>query len=236
MKTLLALPKFRKKNMQPVRHLNGVSKDFPGSDELLTTINSNIQKATLHDFRSPGASATRSGMSKFVALDFETGDNGADSACSIGLVRVEFGVITREEMRLIRPPRERILYTHIHGLSWDDVKDAPHFGRVWPELLPIFEGVDFIVAHNSSFDKRVLHACCQSFGIVPPTLPFNCTVQVARKTLGIYPAKLSNVCRVLGIDLNHHEALSDARACAKIMIESLARTSAAESSSVNISL
>jgi DNA polymerase III epsilon subunit-like protein len=35
---------------------------------------------------------------------------------------------------------------------------------------------------------------------------------------GIYPTKLSNVCERLAIELNRHEALSDAMARAKIMI------------------
>jgi DNA polymerase-3 subunit epsilon len=38
---------------------------------------------------------------------------------------------------------------------------------------------------------------------------------------GIYPTKLPNVCRHLGISLNHHEASSDAEACARIMIRAL---------------
>ena len=37
-------------------------------------------------------------MSVFVAIDFETADNGRDSACAVGLVRVENGVITKKEV------------------------------------------------------------------------------------------------------------------------------------------
>lgn len=60
--------------------------------------------------------------------------------------------------------------------------------------------------------------CCEHYEIEMPLSPFQCTVQVARKHFGIRPAKLNNVCSVLGIELNHHEALSDARACAKILM------------------
>ena len=35
--------------------------------------------------------------STFVAIDFETADNGADSACSVGLVRVEALKVVRRE-------------------------------------------------------------------------------------------------------------------------------------------
>jgi DNA polymerase-3 subunit epsilon len=43
-------------------------------------------------------------------------------------------------------------------------------------------------------------------------------VRLARSTWSIYPTKLPNVCSHLNIELNHHEALSDALACAQIVI------------------
>ena len=46
-------------------------------------------------------------MSDFVAIDFETADPGADSACAIGVVRVRDGRIAERIARLIRPPRQR---------------------------------------------------------------------------------------------------------------------------------
>ena len=41
---------------------------------------------------------------------------------------------------------------------------------------------------------------------------------MARRAWNIRPTKLSDVCRKLGIALNHHEALSDAMACAQIVL------------------
>ena len=43
-------------------------------------------------------------------------------------------------------------------------------------------------------------------------------MKLARDTWRIYPTKLPDVCRRLAIALNHHEALSDAEACARIVI------------------
>lgn len=161
-------------------------------------------------------------MSTFLAIDFETSDYPADSACAIGLVRVENGIIVKEYSHLIRPPRKRMRFTDIHGLTWEHVESMPTFGELWSEFSHLFEGVDYLVAHNAPFDRGVLHACCEAYSIEQPNLAFKCTVRVARNHFNIKPAKLSNVCRVLNIDLNHHEALSDARACAQIMIKSFA--------------
>ena len=154
----------------------------------------------------------------FVAVDFETADRFRDSACAVGMVRVESGKIVHKEHRLIKPPRKYFEFTFIHGITWDMVASEPDFQDVWPSLKNILTGIDFLAAHNSSFDRSVLHACCEKSNIKPPSIPFQCTVKLARKKWGIYPTKLPNVCSYLDIPLNHHEALSDAEACAKIVI------------------
>jgi DNA polymerase-3 subunit epsilon len=51
-----------------------------------------------------------------------------------------------------------------------------------------------------------------------PTPPFRRTVQIARRVWNIRPTKLSDVCAKLRIALNHPEALSDAMACAQIVL------------------
>jgi DNA polymerase III subunit epsilon len=156
--------------------------------------------------------------SAFVAIDFETADHGPDSACAVGVVRVEAGKVVHREGLLIRPPRQRILFTGIHGISWPMVASQPVFADVWPTVLPLLEGAAFLAAHNAPFDRRVLNACCAAAGLTPPPLPFVCTVQVARKRWGLKPNDLPSVCRRLGIGLIHHNAASDAEACARIVI------------------
>ena len=154
----------------------------------------------------------------FVALDFETADYPRDSACALGLVRVENHRIVQRTYYLIRPPRPRFVLTYLHGITWEDVAHQPTFAELWPSLTPILEGVDFLAAHNASFDRSVLNRCCETAGLSPPALPFQCTVQLARQTWNIYPTKLNNVCDHLGITLKHHFAASDAEACALIVI------------------
>jgi DNA polymerase-3 subunit epsilon len=112
------------------------------------------------------------------------------------------------------------MFTYIHGISWNDVKDKPTFKDVWNEIKASFEGIDFLAAHNAGFDSGVLKACCLTYGINPPTTPFKCSMALARKTWNIRPTKLSDVCNHLNIELNHHEALSDAHACAQIIMAS----------------
>jgi DNA polymerase III subunit epsilon len=76
----------------------------------------------------------------------------------------------------------------------------------------------FLAAHNAPFDRSVLHACCEMSGLKPTTVPFLCTVALARKEWNIFPTKLPLVCSHLGIPLDHHNAASDAEACARIVL------------------
>lgn len=70
----------------------------------------------------------------YVALDFETADYQPDSACAVGLAKVRGGEVVDTLYSLIRPPRRRILFTWVHGITWKDVQDSPtflEFGRRW---------------------------------------------------------------------------------------------------------
>jgi len=154
----------------------------------------------------------------FVAIDFETADHGADSACAVGVVRVEGLKVVAREALLIRPPRPRVMFTHVHGITWLMVKDAPVFRDAWARVAHLLDGVTFLAAHNAPFDRGVLNACCTAHGVASPALPFVCTVQLARRRWAMKPANLPAVCRRLGIGLIHHNAGSDAEACARIVI------------------
>lgn len=159
----------------------------------------------------------------FAAVDFETANRSRDSACAIAIVRVEQGVVRRREVRLIRPPTPFFEFTAIHGIAWKHVRRAATFPKVWEDLNQAIEGVKFIAAHNAPFDRSVLTACCMRARIELPDVPFVCTVRLARQAFGIRRADLVTVCRRLRIPLNHHDPLSDAEACARIVLAATLR-------------
>ena len=160
---------------------------------------------------------------RFAAIDFETADNGRDSACALAVVVVGGTTILHEEHFYIRPPRQQFLYTSVHGITWLDVADKPRFGEVWPRVAALLEGVEFVAAHNAGFDRSVLYQCCHRAGVAWPDVRFQCTVKLARQSWGLSPATLPDVCRHLGIPLRHHQADSDARACAEVVIKARER-------------
>jgi DNA polymerase-3 subunit epsilon len=151
-------------------------------------------------------------------MDFETADRGRDSACALSIVLVENDTLLQTWNSLIRPPRSRFEFTYIHGITWRDVQHKPSFAELWPEISSVLQGVDFVAAHNASFDRSVLRACCECAGISPARKSYLCTVRLARSVWGLYPTTLAHVCRHLSIPLKHHDAVSDAQACAKILL------------------
>jgi len=156
----------------------------------------------------------------FVAIDFETANNDRFSACQIGIVAFDRAGIEFEKKINIRPPSEYFLHSGIHGITWSDVYDQPSFEDVWPEIEGYFSSTDYLVAHNASFDKSVLEACCSYYKLANRNRRWLCTFRdVARRLWpNLQNHKLPTVCQALGISIVHHDGLSDARACAKIIL------------------
>ena len=153
-----------------------------------------------------------------VAIDFETSGYAAHSACAVGLARIEDGCVVDQFYSLICPPSSRVMFTEIHGLTWSMLKDAPSFVEVWPQMETFMAGAHALLAHNASFDRRVLQACCREAGTDAPHCHFLCTLKGARRSLPLPSKKLNNVCEHFGIALEHHHAGSDASACAQIYL------------------
>src|SRR5260370_42148768 len=129
-------------------------------------------------------------QASFVAIDFETANHHLDSACAIGLVRVERLEIVRRETCLLRPPTAHFRFTGVHGIDWERVSAALPFAEAWPRLDLMLAGVEFLAAHNADFDRGVLYACCHRAGLNPSGVLFVCSRTLTRRTRSIYPTKL----------------------------------------------
>ncbi len=157
----------------------------------------------------------------FVALDFETANSSRGSVCSIGLVEYENGQLIREYYRLIKPKQNYFagINISIHGITAEDVANEHEFDVLWhEEIRELVEG-KFLVAHNAQFDMSVLRAVLDQYNLPYPMLAYNCTVNISKKTWALPRYKLNVVSDYLGIELDHHHALDDARASAMILLK-----------------
>jgi DNA polymerase-3 subunit epsilon len=156
----------------------------------------------------------------FVALDFETAQQSRESAISLGLVRYHGTAVVDTWYSLIRPPKLFILpaFTAVHGLTVDDVRDAPIFADLWYSAVRPFIGATPVVAHNAhAFDMTVLRAVLAKYRIPVPPLPFFCSLAISRKTWPGISHSLPDLAAHFGIVYQAHNALADARTCGLIV-------------------
>lgn len=157
----------------------------------------------------------------FIAYDFETANAQVYSACSIALVMVKNSKIVGHYYSLIKPETEfHWRNIQVHGIHPEDVEEAPSFVEVWHEIEQYFQENRLIVAHNASFDNRVLAGCLSYYGLPEAHYLSLCTVRTSKK---LYPSlanhRLNTVSDFLSIGLeNHHHALDDSLACTEILL------------------
>lgn len=163
----------------------------------------------------------------FTAIDFETANNSAASACSVGLVKVRDGDVVDTAYWLIKPPLGFDAFlewnVRIHGIMAADVVDAPF----WSEHLEAFRAFaedDVLVAHNASFDMGVISSASRASFVETPSYRYLCSLQVARRTYHLDSYRLPSAAMAAGFeDFEHHNALADARACAAIITHAAGR-------------
>ncbi|MEC8555563.1 MAG: exonuclease domain-containing protein [Planctomycetota bacterium] len=157
----------------------------------------------------------------FVALDFETANNNASSACQLGVVVVRDSEIVEEYCWLIRPQRLYFAPRNIavHGIRPRQVADAPSMASLWKNELAELVDEKVLIAHNARFDMGVLVASLAAYDLSCPNLDFSCTRLLAQAA---WPGKsrygLKPLADWLQIQFKHHDALEDARACAEVAL------------------
>jgi len=147
-------------------------------------------------------------MISFTAIDFETATYKRHSICQVGIIRFENGEIKDEYKSLIQPPENCYFkrLQDIHGITPGMTKKSPTFGKIWEKISHYIED-QTVVAHNGfSFDFQCLKQALEYYNIAVPLYKQQCTYK-------IYGKKLTVLCDKYGIELNHHDALSDAKAC-----------------------
>jgi DNA polymerase III subunit epsilon len=160
-------------------------------------------------------------MKTFTAIDFETAHK--HYICAVGIVCVENGEITDEFYTLVQPPYNEYNWfcTYVHGIRSYDTVNSPSFADIYPEIKKRLFG-KIIVAHNESFDRNVLRKSMLDNGLDYSELnisdSWECTMKYCRSIKKYPSGKLNECCAVEGIELNHHEALSDAKACAELFL------------------
>ena len=162
-------------------------------------------------------------IDRYIVFDTETPNFLNNRMSAIGVCVVEHGEIVEEFYTLVNPEADFDAFNiRLTGITPEAVEDAPTFPQVWEQIRPMFES-GMLVAHNAPFDMGVLAKCLDAYSIHwRPWARYVCTVRFARQAIpGMVNYKLNTLSDALGISLNHHNALSDTRAAAQILIRCL---------------
>lgn len=161
---------------------------------------------------------------KYIALDVETANTSPATICQIGLAWFEDGVITDTWSTYLNPNCDfSPINVRIHGIRPETVESSPCFCDIVDDLRNKFHQA--IVVHHTHFDHTAF-----THALEKHKLPdFDCTwldsSVVARRTWEKYAIRgfgIADICQDFGIDLgNHHDALSDAIACGKILSKAI---------------
>lgn len=161
-------------------------------------------------------------MSRFVVFDVETPNCMNNRMSAIGITVIEDGEIVDEFYSLVDPETHFDYFNvQLTGISEETVKNAPTFPELWARIEPIMSS-GLLVAHNAVFDMGVLRKCLSDYEIEwKPYVRYLCTVQMGRRVMPGVSHKLNDLCCHYGICLDHHQAASDSRACAQILLRYL---------------
>jgi len=163
----------------------------------------------------------------FIAIDYETANSSYLSACALGVSVVIEGSVTETFATFVKPPEEFADFNPfnvmIHGIKPADVKTAPTFDDIWERIEGLTSKYQLPIAcHYSGFDIRVTQALLKYYEKEFSDIRFYDTFTIARK---LWPQlinhKLDTLAETFGIELNHHEASSDAEACVRIALKQM---------------
>jgi DNA polymerase-3 subunit epsilon len=162
----------------------------------------------------------------FVAIDVETANADMASICQIGLVKCEDGVLADEWKTYVDPEDYfDCINVSIHGIDESVVKDSPTFPELADTLRSYLKGT--VVVCHTHFDRVAMHQAAQRYSISAPECTWLDSARVARRAWKACAWKgygLYDVCKMLGYDFKHHDALEDAKAAAHILLTAVSES------------
>jgi DNA polymerase-3 subunit epsilon len=155
---------------------------------------------------------------RYTVFDVETPNYANNRMSAIGIVVMEDDQIRQRFYSLVNPECHFDGFNvALTGITPEMVADAPTFDQLWPQIRSYFDNA-ILMAHNAQFDMAVLAKCLQHYGITwKDTAQYICTCRMGKPCLPMLANhKLNTICDYYGIELEHHQADSDALACAEI--------------------
>ncbi|MBC3848014.1 GIY-YIG nuclease family protein [Winogradskyella echinorum] len=155
----------------------------------------------------------------YAILDIETtgGKYNEEGITEIAIHKFDGHKVTDKFISLVNPEREiQPFVVNLTGINSNMLKNAPKFYEVAKRIVEITEDC-IIVAHNSSFDYRILKTEFKRLGF-PYKRKTLCTVELSKQLIpNMESYSLGKLTRALGIPVSdRHRANGDAVATVKL--------------------
>ncbi len=164
------------------------------------------------------------GLPDFVVIDVETSCSRTSSICQVGIVGFTAGRVSFEYETLVDPCDEfHPFNVGIHGIDRHHVRGKPQFPSLHATLAQHLGG-RITVAH-SAFDRGALSAACALHRKAEIETRWLDSVKIARRAWPeLASHRLNVLASHLGLELKHHDALSDARAAGMVIVKAIDHT------------
>ncbi len=164
-------------------------------------------------------STEKSSYGKFVVLDVETTGLSPDQhrVIELALITVQDGNILETWSSRFNPEGP-VGKTEIHGITEEDVEDAPKFHEIADEVIARITSTA-LIAHNARFDLAFLRSEFEKSDWKVPWLSSICTLEASHYYQPyLSRRRLRDCCEDIGINIeNAHSASGDALATAKLI-------------------
>ena len=163
---------------------------------------------------------------EFVAIDVETANADMASICQIGLAKYKNGVLEKEWSSLINPEDYfDDINISIHGIAEIDVGGAPTLPEIELQLAEFLS--DSICVSHTHFDRVSIYRAFEKYSLKQLGVTWLDSARVARRTWDECAWSgygLANICKIIGYEFKHHDALEDAKAAGQIILSAIDKT------------
>lgn len=169
-----------------------------------------------------GIMSRRIDDSPIAIIDFETTgwSAGRDRVVEVSVARLDPGEEPRLVLDTLVNPERSVKATEIHGITDDDVRDAPLFSDIAGDVVEALSGCA-VAAYNVYFDIKFLNYELRRAGVDQEVPHFCLMYMMPMLELG-KKCRLEEACTSLGIDYEAtHVAADDVMASSRLFQEYL---------------
>lgn len=156
---------------------------------------------------------------EFITIDIETANPDMASICQIGIACFSNGSLESEHSFLVNPKDYfDPINVSIHGIDEARVQSAPSFEDIYQSIRSLLAGK--ICVSHTHFDRISLDKAIRKGSLDSIDVTWLDSARIARRAWEECAWKgygLANVCKIIGYEFKHHDALEDAKACGAIV-------------------